>query len=544
MKKILTGLFFVSLLMRLYFLFFGFNSITNDEADYYLSSYLFAKSGTDQYGNQVFFSSGFMNAISSVPVYIGSLFWTLIPIKSVFVARLPFALLNSITPVLFFSIVYYFSRNKTLSLVSFAIMNFSPWFLHLSSTAGFDSPLSLLFFLSAVNVLCYVRKPIWIRWVSFTFFSFLAFNSYMGFKTIFPFLVFLFLTLDTLSQKKSSLNIKSIFTISIITVTLFITFFIIAFKGPGGNLFSGRASKTIVFLEKSIIENEVWYANLTTNNKVVRKLFNNVIISPLQMFLSKYANALNPALFFFGDPHVIYGLRIMGLFFVSDIFLFFVGIFFGFQKLNREMKIFVLGLLFIAPLPAALQIEGLTVALRGMFLLPAISLLIACGYIFLIQKINKRVFLFFISSLFIINVVSFLGLYQARIKIVSAESWGGSQKLILEDVNKLKPNKIQLHVNDEKVMFMKYGIYNPIQNLELFKQQLMNSSLKQYTDGNVKIHFSCAEILSSEKEGYYVFEVKKCPNEYKKMQFHFKTLKKYYSLDKSGDLLYILTKRI
>ena len=544
MKKILIGLFFASLIMRLYFLFFGFSSITNDEADYYFSSYLFAKTHTDQYGNQIFLSSGFMNAISSVPVYIGSLFWTLIPIKSVIIARLPFALLNSITPVLFFSIVYYFSRNMTLSLVSFAVMNFSPWFLHLSATAGFDSPLSLLFFLSAVNVLCYLKKPTWIRWVSFTLFSFLAFNSYMGFKTIFPLLLFLFLTLDTLSQKRSSLNIKSIFTITLITATLFITFFIIAFKGPGGNLFSGRASKTIVFLERSIIDNEVWYANLTTNNRVVRKLFNNGIISPLQMFLSKYANALNPALFFFGDPHVIYGLRIMGLFFVTDIFVFLVGIFYGFQNLNKKMKGLVFGLLLIAPIPAALQVEGLTVALRGIFLLPALSVLIASGYLFLVQKINNRVFFLFISSLFVINVISFLGLYQYRIKIVSAESWGGSQKLILEDIYKLKPNNVQLHVNDEKVMFMKYGIYNPIHNVELFKQQLMDTSLTQYTDGNVTIHFSCADILSSRKEGYYVFEVKKCPNEYKRMQLHFKTLKEYNSLDKSGDLLYILTKRI
>ncbi|MCX6732198.1 MAG: hypothetical protein NTV98_01515 [Candidatus Roizmanbacteria bacterium] len=543
LEKIIFILFLLSLGVRFYFLFFGFGSITNDEADYYLTSYLFAKTGTDQFGHTLFFSSGFLNAISSVPVYIGALFFKILPIKSILLARLPFALLNSLTPVLFFTCIYFFSNSILYSLIGFGIFNFSPWFSHLSATAAFDSPLSLLFFLGAVNSFCYIKKPIWLKYGLFIFFNFLAFNSYMGFKTIFPFLSLLFLLLYFYSQK-NKLSLKQIGFWVIFSVFIFVSFFTISLKGPGGNLFSSRATKTIVFLNKNLIENEVWYANLTTNNKVVRKLFNNKAIAPLQLFMSKYANVFNPAIYFFAEPHIIYGLRIMGLFFVTDIFFFAIGLFFGFQTLTYKMKALILGLLCIAPIPAALQIEGLTVALRGIFLLPAISLVIACGYHFLIIRIKNKLFYIALILLFVFNICSFFALYQSRIKTISAESWGGSQKMVIEDLNHYKNNKIHIYTNEGNSFLMLYGMYNEIANPQSLKSELIKENVDKYVYENITIHFSCEDILKESNEGYIVFDVKKCPSEYKVKKAHFKTLKEYYSLDKSGDLLYILAKSI
>lgn len=539
--KIVFVLFILSLVVRLYFLFFGFPTITNDEADYYLTSYLFAKTGSDQFGHTIFFSSGFLNAISSVPVYIGTLLFKIVSIKSILLARLPFALLNSLTPVLFFTLVYFFSSNVLFSLLGFMVMNFSPWFSHLSATAAFDSPLSLLFFLVAVNCLCYLKKPNWLQYGLFILFNFLAFNSYMGFKTIFPLLSLVFLLLY-FSTKKSSLSVRQIVLSIVLSGFLFISFFVISLKGPGGNLFEGRALKTIVFLDKGLIANEVWYANLTTNNKIVRKLFNNSVVSPLQMFLSKYAGAFNPAIYFFAEPHVIYGLRIMGPFFVTDMVFFVIGLLFGLQSLNKKLKALILSLLLIGAIPTALQVEGITISLRGIFLLPAFSLVIATGYYFLIKKIKNRFVYLTLILLFCANFVAFLALYQGRIKIISAESWGGSQKLVIQDLNKYKENKVHIYVNEGKSFLMLYGMYNEIVNPQALKNELVKENVAKYTYENLIVHFSCQDILSEKNEGYFIFDVKKCPTEYKLKKADFKTIKEYYGLDKTGDLLYILAK--
>lgn len=539
--KIISTLFALSLAVRLYFLFFGFNTITNDEADYYLTSYLFAKTGTDQFGHTIFFSSGFLNAISSVPVYIGALFWKLLPIKSVLFARLPFAILNSFTPVLLFTFVYFFSNSVLFSLLAFGIMNFSPWFSHLSATAAFDSPLSLLFFLAAANSFCYIKKSRWLKYGLFTIFNFLAFNSYMGFKTIFPLLLFLFLLLYFFVEK-NTLSKKQVLLSFFLSGFLFISFFLISLKGSGGDLFSSRASKTIVFLDKNLLDNQIWYANLTTDNRVVRKLFNNKVVAPTQLFLSKYASAFNPALFFFAEPHVIYGLRILGLFFVTDILFFIIGLFLGFHSLSKRMKLLVLGLLFISPIPVALQVEGLTVALRGIFLLPAFSLIIASGYFILIKQIKNRAFYFILIFLFLFNFIPFLALYQSRIKIISAESWGGSQKILAQDLYLYKNKNIHVYVNEGKSFLMLYNMYNDIANPQSLKRELVKTNVSKYVYENIIIHFSCEDILNEKNEGYVVFDVTKCPSEYKSKKNHFKTIKEYYGLDRTGELLYILTK--
>ena len=96
-------LFLISFLTRLLFLYFGHPSITHDEADYFLNSYLLTKTGTDIINQKFFLTSGILYATSAIPVYLGSLIFHFFE-KSVIVARFPFALLNSFTPVLFYLI--------------------------------------------------------------------------------------------------------------------------------------------------------------------------------------------------------------------------------------------------------------------------------------------------------------------------------------------------------------------------------------------------------------------------------------------------------
>jgi hypothetical protein len=168
--------------------------------------------------------------------------------------------------------------------------------------------------------------------------------------------------------------------------------------------------------------------------------------------------------------------------------------------------------------------------------------MIASGYYALIQKYKKTYIYGILLLLFIINYASFLGLYQARIKILSSEAWGASHKLILEDLRKFKNSKIHIFVNEEKSILMKYGMYNTIKNPWTLKKELMSTSTYGYTYANLTIHFSCKDILNIKPTGYYLIESKKCTAEYKQRQKNLITIKEYYSQDKSSELLYILAK--
>ncbi len=148
----LINLFIISLLTRLAFLFFGFPSITHDEADFYLNGYMLSKTGSDIHNNSLFLSSGILSSISPIPVYLSAFFFTFLP-KSVMTGRLPFAILNSLIPVLIYYIVDKLTNNKKLSFFTFLVANFSPWLVHVSSQAAFDSPLSFMFYLAAIAAL-------------------------------------------------------------------------------------------------------------------------------------------------------------------------------------------------------------------------------------------------------------------------------------------------------------------------------------------------------------------------------------------------------
>jgi len=50
-------LFLISFLTRFVFLYFGYPSVTHDEADYFINSYLLAKTGSDIYNQKFFLTS-------------------------------------------------------------------------------------------------------------------------------------------------------------------------------------------------------------------------------------------------------------------------------------------------------------------------------------------------------------------------------------------------------------------------------------------------------------------------------------------------------
>ncbi len=470
--------FGLSLLMRLLFLFFGIDSVTFDEADFYYNGYLLSRTGSELFGHRLFLTSGILFATPSIPIYVSALFWKFVPFKSVLFARLPFALLNSLTPAVLFLVVYKVSRNKLLAFLTAMVFSFSPWFSHLSSTAGFDAPVSVLFLLLSSLVLL-SRMDNRLKAPAFILFSFLSFNSYMGIKIIFfPVLFILMLTVEATRGKVTPyLALRA----GLVSLLLFFSFLAMAYLAPNAGFFKSRATNEITFLNKQKVEGDVWYARYSSRgDPLLNTLMFNKVSLPLADFQRKYMEAFNfKVLFTQGDPHPIYGTNLIGQFHFLDFLFLIMGIIVFRRTLNRATKI-LLALVFVGGIPTAININAPTIALRGIILLIPYSLMIATGLYHLVRKPHS-LFRPAVIGLYLFSTIYFLLIYQTRIKVLSAEQWHQSDRLIVQDLHRRTEPK-RIFTNEPREFYLLYNFYNDTPP-EQAKKELLKGGTSYRTDG-------------------------------------------------------------
>lgn len=500
MKRTLLVLLFISLLTRSAYLFWGMPSLTNDEADLYTTSYVTAKTGSDQYNNSVFLTSGFLTAKPSIPIYFGTLPWFFTSQKSIFLARLPFALLNSITPLLFFFIIFTLTKNRTLSLISFGIFNFSPWFSYLSAT-GYEAYMGL-FFLLLSQLILLMRLSRFKKYFLFSISMFLAFNSYMGLKPIFPFVSFIFLSVAAVHLNKR-LRLTDIIKISSISIILFIIFLSLNYVIPNTDLLKKEYASMSTYFSQQETEGRVWFDRLTTQApSPLKTVVSNKVTVRLKDQLAKYMTTFNLAIFFQkGDPSALYGTAdLSGLFFLTDLIFFIIGLTQLYRIKEFSIRLLLI-LFFIGGIPVALAVTTPTFILRSIILIVPITLLIAYGTYFLIQKLGNNNGVLIFVFLCIGNTIVFLTLYQTRIKVLNAEQWHNSDRIVSNRIAKLNPdNKIFVFVSEPKPLFLQYAFYE-MSDADLIKKVAMHDDYN-FLVNNVTIQKECPLTLPNAHESY------------------------------------------
>lgn len=497
-------LFLISFLTRLLFLYFGHPSITHDEADYFLNSYLLTKIGTDILNQKIFLTSGILYATSAIPVYLGSLIFYFFE-KSVIVARFPFVLLNSFTSVLFYLILNKLTKNKTFSLIGFTIFNFSPWFSYLSSQSAFDSPISLLFYLASFYILLTEIKPIY-KNILFFIFSFFSFNSYMGIKTSFPFLIFTALIAKTVLQK-NKINLRVLIKNFLVSCSLFLVLFTFSYFSPSSQHFIGRFKEKLLPFNIKLISNKVTYErSITSNQNLVKNLLFNKVTAFATLFSEKYIQAFNPYfLFVKGDQHVIYGTNYLGLFYLFDFIFLMAGFYFASRIFSKnQLVVLPFFLLFVAgAIPIGMTIDTPNISIRGYPLIVAYVFFISVGAYYLLKKFSLNFLLYLAAFIF------FFSLFQVVIKNASANQWHLTEKNLSQKLKYLKEKsnkkKIVVYVNEPRETLLLYLFYqenNPL----LIKRSILS---KNYSIGNL----SFSPICPQEKINNYIqiIHSERCP---------------------------------
>ena len=450
-------LFFLSLIPRLIFLFFGMPSITHDEADYFLNSYFLAKTGSDFWGNKLFLTSGLLSATSAIPIYLNSMVYLSLD-KTIINSRLLFTFINIFTPIIFYYLVKKLSKNKTFALISFLTLNFSPWFLYLSSQINFESIMSGFFYLASSFVLILnLNKTL--KFFLFFLTSFFSFNSYMGIKSSFLFL--LFINLLTYLIYKNKVNYKNIFRISLVSVIIYLVLFLSSYFAPNNLLIKNRAKNDLIILNKNFLEHNVWYERLTmTGPDFLKKIISNKLTVIFNHSISNFFYSINPTILFLkGDPHSIYGTNLFGLFYLWQVLFLIYGLIKIKDLPNFKNLKPLLFLIFFGSIPTIISIFEPTIALRAFPIIFPYSLLIANGIYQIVKKKNFLLNIFYF--IFIISAINFFIVFQARIKILSSEQWHLGEKKLFEKILSEKNKKSIYIINNEpKETFMLFSFYH------------------------------------------------------------------------------------
>ncbi|NTU46136.1 hypothetical protein HGA88_00770 [Candidatus Roizmanbacteria bacterium] len=509
---LLGVLLIISFLTRFYFLFNHLQAVTHDEADIYYSGYIVSQTGSDQFNNKLFLTTGFLTAKPSIPIYISAFAWHFLEPRNTLNARLPFTIINSFTPVLLFLLLFFITKNRLFAFFVFTIFNFSPWFSYLSVT-GYEAPICLFFILLG-SLILFMRWNIFFKYLLFIGTSFLAFNSYMGIKPVFPFILFVSLLISQpIPFNKINISKRKIIGIVLFSLILTCCFLFLNYKIPNTSLLKEDSEHTLVFLNKPKIDNELWYANLTSSNAgFMNRFISNKITIPFYTFFSNYMESFNLHTIFFSGDSSVYGTAgRIGLFYLTDFVFLILGLY-SLRDLKNS-KIYILMTLFLfGGLPIAFSSLPPTIPFRGLILLIPYITLIATGYLYVYKKYVNHLTLLFLIGLIIVNTFYYWTLFSTRIKVLFAEPWHIDEKNVIQKVHTLAQSnpdiQYTIYVKEPKPTFLLFGFYQ-VKEVSAFNTRIEKNF---YNWNNITFKAGCPSTTPAEaKKEVIIVKTLDCP---------------------------------
>lgn len=421
----LFSIFVVALLLRIYKLDsvpYGFHI---DEAKVGWNAYSILKTGRDDKGN--LFSVYYDSFGDFRPA---GLIYLVVPSVAIFgntilAVRLPFAIVGALTILaIFFLVLEIFGKQKKdLAKIAAIMLAFNPWHI-IASRATSES--IIVIFLTIWGLYFFIklyRSDSWRDMLLSLFSLLLAFFFYHNIRVLAPvfvlFLIFLYRIIFLRKIKFKQLLV----TVSLILVTLLI------FSSPEAR---GRASQVSLKSDFKVLYEVTKMPNEEGPNHVfIARAFHNRLSSYIRRFVEEYREYFGTN-FLTGDSvkPIRYMVPQTGLLTYIELILVLIGVFFTSRK--KELLI-VLGLLFVAPLPAAVTLEDTPNIQRAILMIPFLVIIAAYGYYELLKLPRKWKFLsIFVIIGYFLNFVYFSHMYLVHQKMSLASYYrdGGNVELV------------------------------------------------------------------------------------------------------------------
>lgn len=385
-------------------------SLFGDELDSGYQAYSILKTGKDYSGN--FLPINFKSLAewrTPFSIYLS------VPTVAIFGisawgVRLPNAIVGVLAILGLYLLVYEFTKNKILSLISAFLLAISPWHLQYSRT-GFDGPEMVVLYIYGVYFLLTSfrgKNTLWLSAVCFALTPW-AYNTAKLFLPL-TLLMILIIWKDNLIKIAKGRLIWAIIIFSVITIPFAVT----TIFGGGTERIQGIS----IFNDPTVIP-QIGFDRLNDiqtrggsniqQASIFDKLFHNQITSYTKTFTDNYLQSFSTQfLFIKGDslnPRQSSGIELYKLDF---IFLILGLIFLTTAQLDKKIKLFLIFWLLMAPIPSALTQDGGDHATRLLLMLPVLIILIAFGIKFSYEKINKNFKVLFAIILSIGYLASFI----------------------------------------------------------------------------------------------------------------------------------------
>ncbi len=471
-------------------------SLLNDELDINLSGYFISQTGKDFTGNSfpLYFTSLYSASNPFVAIYYSAFWYLIIPIKSVFMARLPYVLISTSLVFLIYELIRTITKNKRLSLLTSIIFCFSPWIFHISRLA-LEINIALPFLL--LGIILFLKDKQFFSYVCF----FIAFFGYQGFRPLIPFLlIYLAFFRPYLAHKK--FEIKRFFP-SIGIIILFVAVLFGIGYAIDGQFTKTRSSKTIIFFDKEKLAKDVILKrNTSIAPKALQSIIHNKISSSIDYTIDNFLEGLSPLyLFKKGDSSAIYGNVSTGQFFTPFILLFLLGII-ALSKVSKKEYLFVTGFIFIGLIPSIINSQGTTFSIRASLSAVGFAFLIAVGFEYgkiLLNQLPtflKTTLVFIFLSFVVINSVYFVYNYFERRPLMVGEYFNEKERKVSQYLkNTDKP--FLIYHDSPRILFLNLVFFNTFNKDEISTIQKKLKAQDDFVLENKKI-ILCKDITTKQ----------------------------------------------
>ena len=412
-------------------------SLTWDEAAWGYNAYSLGIDGKDEFGR--FLPLNYLESFGDFkpPMYA---YLDIIPVKlfglNEFATRFPSAFFGVLTVLITYLLtkrIFWNSRSReTYALLSALFLAISPWYI-LLSRAAFEANVANFFIVFGVFAFLEgVLNKKWLLVLSAISFA-LSFYTFNTARVVSPIMVILL----AIIFRKNLWKIKK-------TVILSAIIGFLVFLPTFGFLLSPQASlrfqEVNIFSDTAIIkesnqeivnDNNAWWSKIIHNRRFLYGLD----------YLKHYFDNFNPGfLFIAGDGNPKFSTQTVGQMYVWDIIFFVSGLVFLFKKKEGNWWIIPSWLL-IGIIPAALAKET-PHALRIESSLPTFQIIVAYGFIQLIDKINKykKTIIYCLLLPLFVNFFYFFHDYFYSYKYEYSGEWQYGYKQSIDYVKSVEDN--------------------------------------------------------------------------------------------------------
>ncbi len=463
-----------------------------DEASLGYNAYSFLLTGKDEYGKT------FPLILESFGDFKPALYsYLAIPTIALFglttfAVRLPSAILGILTLLIVYGICQNLFRRRDISLLTTLFLALSPWHIQFSRVA-FETNVGLFFNVLGVFLfLTSFKKNIILP---FSILSFgLSMHTYQSEKVFVPLMG---LILCILFYKEVIKIPKKIIALSFLVGLVIISPIIMSLIGGGETL--GRAKGVSIFSQVTEDYMKSWriYEKSKSEQDILGMIFNSKYMFYLKNIISNYISHFDINwLFVHGDIPRHHAPRV-GLIYLFELPLIFMGIYsLVFHKWKRNVKLFILLWILIAPVAASVTID-VPHAVRTLNFLPTFQILTALGslvFLSIIQRSASRSSIKRITAkigvgIFIVvalaNISFYLNQYFVQMNYFYAKDWQYGYDEAVDYVNRVHVNYDKVVISnvtplDQSYIFFLFYLKYPPHEYQIEKATSSEKSIKNF----------------------------------------------------------------